>query len=63
MSWPVVTAVVMKKRGEPREMARTTAKRVKRWNVPPAEQKYRTEATTVKKSTFDRRRSKRSVYI
>jgi hypothetical protein len=53
MSWSVVTAVVMKKRGEPREMARTTAKRVKKWNVPPAEQNYRTEATTVKKRTFD----------
>jgi hypothetical protein len=43
----VVTAVVMKNRGQPREMAaRTTAKKVKRWNVPPAEQNYRTEAMT-----------------
>jgi hypothetical protein len=39
----------MKKRGQPREMARTTAKRVKKWNVPPAEQNYRTEAKTVQK--------------
>jgi len=52
MSWSVVTAVVMKERGEPREMARTTAKRVKKWNVLPAEQSYRTGART-----FQKRRS------
>jgi len=49
MSWSVVTAVVMKNRGEPREMAKTTAKKVKKWKVPPAEQNYRTEAMIVKK--------------
>jgi hypothetical protein len=45
--WSAITAVVLEEGGEPTEVALTSARRGKNWNLLPTEQNYRTEAMTV----------------